>query len=126
MIDDESDITFGIKRCIENEYYVDAFNDPVAALDNFSLGKYDIILIDVKMPKMNGFELYRTMQRIDSGACYCFITAFEIRPVEFKRMFPSSSVCYFLKKPFSSEELLKLLNVQIEEKKNLAESATVN
>ncbi|HJS68553.1 MAG TPA: response regulator, partial [Nitrososphaera sp.] len=79
VVDDEPDITSGILGCLQDRFRVDAFNDPLEALSNFQQGMYDMVLIDIKMPKMNGFELYKAMYGIDPEAGYCFITAFEIR-----------------------------------------------
>jgi CheY-like chemotaxis protein len=77
LVDDEHDITFGLRIGLENNgFVVDAFNDPQEALSNFKAGLYDLSLIDVKMPKMNGFELYRELEKIDNKAKVCFITAF--------------------------------------------------
>ena len=60
LVDDEHDITFSLRIGLENNgFAVDTFNDPKEALSNFKAGLYDLLLIDVKMPKMNGFELWR-------------------------------------------------------------------
>ena len=60
LVDDERDITSVTKRGLtSNEFEVDVFNDPAEALSNFKSGIYDLLLLDVKMPKMNGFELYK-------------------------------------------------------------------
>jgi two-component system, OmpR family, response regulator ChvI len=60
----------------QNGFLVDDFNDPVQALLSFRAGQYDLLLLDIKMPKMNGFELYREIQKIDDKVKVCFITAF--------------------------------------------------
>ena len=79
IVDDEPDITFALKKGLEcNEFEVDTFNDPFVALSGFKTNLYDLLLIDVKMPKMNGFELYQQMQKIDNKVRVCFITAFEV------------------------------------------------
>jgi DNA-binding response OmpR family regulator len=59
LVDDEPDVIFTFKKGLESHgFVVDAFNDPVLALSNFKPGTYDLLLLDVKMPQMNGFELY--------------------------------------------------------------------
>jgi len=113
VVDDEPDITSGIRGCLTGRFYVDTFNDPLEALANFQQGKYDMVLIDVKMPKMNGFELYKAMYQIDHDASFCFITAFEIRLSEFKKIFPSTKIACFLKKPFSVNDLIELLETEL-------------
>jgi two-component system catabolic regulation response regulator CreB/two-component system response regulator ChvI len=73
LVDDEQDITFAFRIGLEdNGFIVDTFNDPQEALSNFKAGLYDLLLIDVKMPKMNGFELYRDIEKIDNKAKVCF------------------------------------------------------
>jgi DNA-binding response OmpR family regulator len=65
-VDDESDITFTLKMILEqNGFSLDVFNDPTIALSNFKPGYYDLILLDVKMPQMNGFELYEEIRKKD-------------------------------------------------------------
>ena len=59
LIDDEPDITFTIKSILEeNGFKVDSFTDPISALDNYQINFYDLIILDIKMPKMDGFQLY--------------------------------------------------------------------
>jgi two-component system, OmpR family, response regulator ChvI len=64
IVDDEQDITFALRIALEpNGFEVDTFNDPLEALSNFKAGLYNLLLIDIKMPKMNGFELYQELER---------------------------------------------------------------
>jgi len=57
-VDDEADITFTLKKALEQSgFSLDVFNDPIAALSNFKADYYDLILLDIKMPQMNGYEL---------------------------------------------------------------------
>ena len=112
-VDDEPDITSGIKGCLEDRFRVDEFNDPLEALASFQKGMYDAVLIDVKMPKMNGFELYKALYAVDQEPLYSFITAFEIRPAEFRMMFPRSKITHFLKKPFSASDLAELFETEL-------------
>jgi two-component system, OmpR family, response regulator ChvI len=60
-----------------NGFEVDAFNDPLLALSNFKPNVYGLVLLDIGMPKMNGFELYNQIKDIDNKIEACFITAFE-------------------------------------------------
>lgn len=109
VVDDEPDITAGIKGCLGDKFNINTFNDPLEALSKFRQDAYDMALIDIKMRKMNGFELYKALYQLDSGIKFCFITAFEIKPLEFKKMFPSTKVAYILKKPFSPATLADLV-----------------
>ena len=60
-----------------NGFEVDAFNDPLLALSNFKPNVYGLALLDIRMPKMNGFELCNQIKDIDNKIEACFITAFE-------------------------------------------------
>src|SRR5438874_10086636 len=77
--DDEADIAFTLKLVLEESgFLVDVFNDPKIALINFKLDYYDLILLDVKMPEMNGFELYQEIRKKDKNVKACFVTADEL------------------------------------------------
>jgi two-component system, OmpR family, response regulator ChvI len=56
-------------------FSIDTFNDPVLALESFKPNFYDLVLLDVMMPKMNGLELYEQLKRADPGTKVCFLTA---------------------------------------------------
>ena len=80
VVDDEYDITLTFKIGLEdNGFIVDSFTDPALALSNFKAGLYDVVILDIKMPKINGFELWRQMKLIDNTSNVCFMTAFDTR-----------------------------------------------
>jgi two-component system, OmpR family, response regulator ChvI len=88
IVDDEPDDAQTLKMGLEdNGFAVDVYNDPLDAISNFEVGSYDLLLIDIKMPKMNGFELYNKLHQIDEKAKICFITAYEIYYDELKECF---------------------------------------
>ena len=108
VVDDESDISSAIKIGLEdNGFTVNVFNDPVSALASYRPGTFDLLILDIKMPKMNGFELYREIRKIDDRAKVCFLTAFEMYIGEFKRVFPSMDVKHFIQKPISMADLME-------------------
>jgi two-component system, OmpR family, response regulator ChvI len=114
LVDDEHDITVGLRVGLENNgFVVDAFNDPQEALSNFKAGLYDLLLIDVKMPKMNGFELYREIEKIDNKAKVCFITAFEVYYKSLRELFPTVKVDCFIKKPIRTEDLVERITTEL-------------
>jgi YesN/AraC family two-component response regulator len=82
------------------------------ALTNFKPGLYDLLLLDIKMPNMNGFDLYEKMREIDKNAKICFITASELFYEEYRRLGVNASLEkeYFIQKPCKSEELIRQLN----------------
>ena len=88
IVDDEPDITFVFKIGLEdNGFVVDTFNDPQQAISNFKADLYDLLLIDIEIPKMNGFEFYREIKKIDHKVKVCFLTASEMELVPIKIYF---------------------------------------
>src|SRR5919202_1613315 len=109
IVDDEPDITSSFDMILQmNGFEVDAFNDPLLALSNFKPNVYGLALLDIRMPKMNGFELYNKIKDIDNKIETCFITAFEDYREEFKESFPGlEEAKYFIRKPKAIEDLVK-------------------
>lgn len=108
LVDDEVDVISVFKMILEmNGYEVDAYTDPTSALDDFKLNFYGLLLLDIRMPTINGFELYRKMRNIDDKVSVCFITAFEDYREEFKESFPMlDEFKYFIRKPKAIEDLV--------------------
>jgi two-component system, OmpR family, response regulator ChvI len=109
IVDDEPDITSTFDMILEmNGFEVDSYNDPLLALSNFKPNTYGLALLDIRMPKMDGFELYKKIRDIDSKIEVCFITAFEDYREEFKESFPElKEAKYFIRKPKAVEDLVK-------------------
>jgi DNA-binding response OmpR family regulator len=114
LVDDEQDITFALSTGLEDKgFAVDAVNDPQEALSNFKAGLYDLLLIDVKMPKMNGFELYQEIEKIDNKAKVCFITAFEVYYESLREVFRTVKVDCFIKKPITTDDLVQRIKTEL-------------
>jgi CheY-like chemotaxis protein len=111
-VDDEPDNVSVLKMALEDEgFAVDAFTDSLLALSTFKPRMYDLLIFDIKMPTMNGFELYEKMKQLDNKIKVCFLTAFgEGYYEELKRRFPESSDVYFLRKPIRLNDLVKKIN----------------
>jgi two-component system, OmpR family, response regulator ChvI len=109
IVDDEPDITSTFDMILQmNGFEVDTYNDPISALSNFKPGMYGLALLDIRKPKMNGFELYKKIKDIDKNIEACFITAFEDYREEFKESFPElEEAKYFIRKPKAIEDLVK-------------------
>lgn len=108
IVDDESDITSAMQIGLEdNGFEASVFNDPILALESYRPGIYDLLLLDVKMPGMSGFELYRKIRDVDTKAKVCFLTAFEMYSDEFRRVFPSMNVEHFIQKPIAMTDLVQ-------------------
>src|ERR671923_542604 len=115
IVDDEKDITDTFKIALEQQqegFEVITYNDPDLALSQFKENWFDLILLDIRMPKMTGFELYRRLNEIDSKPKVCFITAFDIYYNEFKKVFPNLEVKCFLRKPISTSDLVEQVKLQ--------------
>jgi DNA-binding response OmpR family regulator len=110
VVDDEQDIVFIIKRALEScGFAADAFSDSRSALENFRPGMYDLVLTDIRMPKMDGFELYQEIRRIDGAVKVCFLSAFEMYQEELEAV---GARC-FIKKPVSIGDLLEIVKSQL-------------
>ena len=109
LVDDEPDITFALSIGLEdNGFVVNAFNDPLLALHSFKdkkEGSFALALIDIKMPKMNGFELYNEIRKIDDKVPVCFITAFDIE---------KQDVECVIRKPIVIGDLVKRVRAKIQ------------
>jgi two-component system, OmpR family, response regulator ChvI len=112
IVDDEPDITLTLGKGLEQGGYdVHAFNDPLVALSNFKPDTYDLLLLDIKMPNMTGFELYRKLKEIDFKVKVCFITAFETYYEKFRQeFFPLEEIKGFIRKPIQIQDLIRITN----------------
>ena len=114
LVDDEPDLNLTLKMVLEaNGFKVDSFTDPLSALENFKeeAGMYGLLILDMKMPQMNGFELYRQIKKIDDKAKVCFLTAGEMDYEQFgKELFPALDNNCYIQKPIDNETLVKRLN----------------
>ena len=121
VVDDEKDNAAVFTMALEDTglFEVNPFIDPILALSSFKSNTYDLAILDIKMPKMNGFELYEKMNNIDNKIKVCFLTAFgEGYHEEFKRRFQGEQEeksagapsVNFIRKPVTIEELVKKVN----------------
>lgn len=113
IIDDEPDITFAFQKGLRERGFltVDAVNDPHVALSSFQAGSYDLLLIDIVMPQIDGFGLYEEIRKLDEKVKVCFITAFDVNYKALRAVFPSANsvedIGCFIKKPVNVEDLVK-------------------
>jgi CheY-like chemotaxis protein len=117
IVDDEPDITSSFKEALRDNGFeqVDIANDPLLALKNFKAGSYDLLIIDIVMPEMDGFSLYEEVRKIDSKVKVCFITAFEINYQALRAVFPASDdLGCFIRKPVDMDDLVKRINAEVQ------------
>jgi two-component system response regulator ChvI len=90
---------------------VDSYTDPILALSNFKPRVYDLLIIDIKMPQISGFDLCQKMKEIDSNVKICFLTASELF-YEYRKLdvYPTLDKAYFIQKPFRSQDLIHKIN----------------
>ena len=115
LVDNEVDITFALENALDNYgFKVDAFNDSIEALKSYKSNFYDLVILDIKMPKMDGFELYNKIREQDPKVKICFLTASELFYEEFrkKRLKLGERIDeeYFIQKPIKTDELLEKIN----------------
>ena len=114
LVDDEPDVTFTIKNILEDSgYNVDSFNDPILALNYYKVNFYALVILDIKMPKMDGFELYTKIREKDPKVKICFLTASEMYYEKFRKTRSEigriiGKDC-FIQKPIKNEDLIKKL-----------------
>jgi DNA-binding response OmpR family regulator len=113
IVDDDPDLTLTFKAALRKEFSVEVFNDPIEALSQFKVACYDLLLIDIKMPKMNGFELHREMVKVDSKAKVCFITSFVTYYESFSEIYPEFKVDCFIKKPIEMDILIRKIKAEL-------------
>ena len=118
IVDDESDITFTIKNILEDSRFkVDTFNDPISALDNYQINFYDLVILDIKMPKMDGFQLYTKIREKDPKVKICFLTASEMFYEKFRKTRSELGKIIgedcFIQKPINTEDLIKQLTIPL-------------
>jgi DNA-binding NtrC family response regulator len=108
VIDDELDICIMLKIVLEqNGFLVKYYYNPIIALDEFKSNFYNLIILDVKMPYINGFQLYREIQKRDNKSKMCLMTADE---TIFDIAYKFTPVYTFIRKPIENKNLVKIIN----------------
>jgi DNA-binding response OmpR family regulator len=112
IIDDEQDTAMILQMNLEdNGFKADSYTDPVTAYENFRIGQYDLVLMDIKM-KEDGFRFYQKIRKIDSRVKVCFLTATEYFHEEIRKEhgFEEFNQETFLRKPIETEDLVQAIN----------------
>jgi len=117
IVDDDSDITVFFKLALNDAGFdADVYNDPIEALSNFKRNYYDLLLIDIRMPRLNGFELVKKLKKKEPRIKVCFITSFEVYYKSVIEEHPSikNETGCFIKKPISSVDLIGRIRRQLD------------
>jgi DNA-binding response OmpR family regulator len=122
IVDDDSDITLTFKTGIESannnsrkwKFEVDVYNDPLEALSNFKPGFYDLLLLDITMPNMTGFELSEKILKEDANVKVCFISARELNIEALREVYPRITTGSFISKPVQMDELVRRINTELD------------
>jgi CheY-like chemotaxis protein len=123
IVDDDSDITTTFKAVIEDsnnrnnpntriEVYTS--NNPIVALSEFKQNFYDLLLVDINMPRMNGFELCEKILAIDINVRICFMSTGEINREGLREIYPSLSLGCFMRKPVTIDYLVKRIRSELD------------
>ena len=111
LVDDESDVCLVLEKILgENGFVVDSYKNPTLALEKFKAQSYDLVVLDIKMPELDGFALYREIKRLEKNVKVCFLTAAEMYYDEYPDIFSSLPNKYFIKKPIENGELMARIN----------------
>ncbi len=114
IVDDEPDICLTLANVLEgNGFVVDTFDDPLLALQDFRKDFYDLLILDIKMGKMNGFELYDEIRMIDDKVKVCFLTANKSIYGAFIHVSNDLKDNQFIQIPIQNEDLIKIINKPI-------------
>jgi CheY-like chemotaxis protein len=124
IVDDHPDITLAFKSGLEGYYHDDSYskirfevstyNNPLEALSEFKPNFYDLLLTDINMPIINGFELCQKILELDANVRVCFITAGEANIDALREVYPNVSMGCFIKKPVTIDYLVKRLRAELD------------
>jgi DNA-binding response OmpR family regulator len=112
FVNDDADTTAVIKKGLSHHgFKVDAYEDSNSALQNFKARSYDLIILDVLMKGLDGFELYNKMRNIDENVHVCFITASNTFYEKYKKLYPGIEKECFIQKPITIKKLANTIDL---------------
>ena len=114
IVDDEPEIAQLFALALEDDgFIVDIYHDPLVALSNFKTDLYDLLLVDIKLPNMDGFELYDKIRDMDKRVKVCFISAYQMNYLALRDQYPGLETDCFIPKPVKAEDLVKRINAEL-------------
>jgi CheY-like chemotaxis protein len=124
LVDDDPDITLTFKAGLDGHYYgygdkkkrfeVYTYNDPLLLLKEFKPHFYDLLLTDIDMPNMNGFQLCEKLLELDVNIRVCFMSALELNIQALREVYPNVSFGCYIEMPVTIEYLIKRLSAELD------------
>ena len=116
VIDDDIGTALFFKICLEDEgYQVNIYNDPNSLLEEFEPGIYDLLITDIRMPRINGFELASRIRIMDSKIKICLATAFEEYYESIIKTYSNLSFNCIIRKPINKDKFLEIIKNRLSE-----------
>ena len=114
IVDDDPDMTSIFSLGLQDEgFEVYSSNDPLEVLSQFRPNYYDLMLIDISMPKMNGIDLSKQLLELDLNVKICFITAGEANIEVLRELYPTRDIGCFIRKPVTLDQLVKRVKAEL-------------
>ena len=118
IVDDERDMVTVLRQGLQKKgFEVDAFTDPFEALEQYKPSQYSVVLLDIRMPKMDGIELYKRIRMIDEHVVICFVSAYEQYKQQFEITYPNEKTGCFIPKPFRIDSLASIITSKVGERR---------
>jgi CheY-like chemotaxis protein len=118
VVDDDPEVTESLGLVLEDSglYHVTKYTDPLLALSNLKPGNYDLVILDIKMPNIDSFELYDKMKMIDSKLKVCFIGTYDNEESHqaLRNQFPLLEPECFMPKEVRINDLIRRINARLE------------
>src|SRR5215475_1521579 len=123
LVDDDPDVTLTFKAGLDGQYYGDGnkkrfevytYNDPLLVVKEFKPHYYDLLLTDIYMPNMNGFQLCEKILEVDIDIRVCFMSSLELNIQALREVYPNANFGCFIEKPVSIEYLIKRLSAELD------------
>jgi DNA-binding response OmpR family regulator len=126
VVDDEPDVCLVLEMVLgEKGFAVDSYRDPLLALEKFKPHSYTLVILDIKMPDLNGFALCREIKRLDKKVKVCFLTAGEMYYDTYSDIFSSLPASCFIRKPIQNEELInRIIEITVDDTATLYSNQT--
>jgi DNA-binding response OmpR family regulator len=112
LVAEEVDVAQSFSLAFQKDgFIVDTYNDPVKALSNFKTDLYDLVLLDIRLPNMDGFELYEKIRDIDRRVKVCFMNAFSMNYLALREQ--GLKIECIISKPIRIKDMVRRINAEL-------------